>query len=135
MRAGISLIAVAFVLLFGAQSHAATFPNLPGMGTAAKATHGQQPQTSSSLSSAPSTSSNAPSSSVSSAAKSSAKPADFAPILKMPGAASLPIIKNLTNTSERAKTAMPDVLYVLAAIGTATSLGMLWAVRRRFDRS
>jgi len=134
MRVGIGLLAVAFVLLVGGQSYASTFPDLPGMGAVAKATHSQTPTASHSASgSSSSASSQAPAPKVSSAAKSTAKSQDVAPILKLPGSGSLPLIKYY-NTGLRTKTAAADLLMVLAAIGTATSLGMLWAVRR-IDRA
>lgn len=135
MRAGIALVAAAFVLFFGAQSYASTtFPDLPGMGAVAKTTHSQEPQTSRSVS-APSTSTeSSQASNVGAAAKSSVSSDTIAPILKMPGSGAVPVIKDF-RTAQRARTAMPDVLFVLAGIGTATSLGMLWAVRRRFDRA
>jgi hypothetical protein len=133
MRVGIGALAVAFVLAFSAQAHASTFPDLPGMGAVAKTTNTQAPSASRSVS-APSTSSTsnkAATPSVSGAAKSTIKAQDVAPILQMPGSASLPIIRDY-RTAMRTKTAIPDVLFLLAGIGTATSLGMLWAVRRRF---
>jgi len=133
MRVGIGLLTVAFVVLVGGQSYAATFPDLPGMSTVAKTTHTQAPQTSRSVS-APSATSSSTTPALTSAAKSQIKTQDVAPILKMPGSRSLPIIKDY-NAGLRTKTAAADVLAVLAAIGTATSLGMLWAVRRRFDRA
>ena len=137
MRVGIGLLTVAFLVFIGGQSYAQTFPALPGMDMVARATHAQTPQASQSVS-APATSShsmqtnNAPAPSVSSAAKTSDKSLDISPILKMPGAASLPIIKDY-RTDAHTKTATPDLLALLAAIGTATALGMLWAVRRRYE--
>jgi hypothetical protein len=138
MRVGIGLMTVAFLVFIGGQSYAQTFPALPGMDVVARTTHSQTPQASRSVS-APATSrstqtNNAPAPSVSSAAKSSDKTLDIAPILHMPGAGSLPIIKDY-RTDARTKTATADLLAVLAAIGTATALGMLWAVRRRFERA
>jgi hypothetical protein len=136
MRFGIGLLAVAFVVFVGAQSYAQTFPALPGMNTVAKATHNQAPSTSRSVSGSSSStpSHRAPAPSLSGAAKSSAKTQDLSPITRLPGAGSLPIIKDY-RTAARSRGAMPDVLFLLAAIGTATSLGMLWAVRKRFERS
>jgi hypothetical protein len=135
MRVVVALLAVAFVVLVGGQSYAQTFPDLPGMNTVAKQTHTQAPSASRSVSAPSTTQSNkAPTSNVSSAASSSIKAADVAPILQMPGSRSLPIIRDY-NAGLRTRTVPADLLAVLAAIGTATSLGMLWAVRRRFDRA
>ncbi len=136
MRVGIGLVTIAFLIFVGGQSFAQTFPALPGMDAVAKATHDQTPQVSKPASApstnAQSTQSSNPAPNVTSAAKTSDSKLDISSIAKMPGARSLPIIKDY-RTDSRTKTAAPDLLALLAAIGTATALGMLWAVRRRFD--
>jgi len=135
MRAGICVIAAAVAMLFGASAKAQTFPDLPGMGAVAKTTHSNAPSATRSVS-APSTSSaSKPATPVStSAVKPAAKGPDVSSILNMPGSRSLPVISDL-RTASHTPMAHADLLFVLAGIGTATALGMLWAVRRRYDRT
>jgi hypothetical protein len=135
MRVGIVLV---FVALFGCglatAASADPFLDLPGMGAATDATKGKSPETSVSKESSDANTpadvdrTSAPDSD--NVVKSTVDPSLVETIANLPGGGGLPIIGDVTNAAARANSALPDYLLVLAAVGTATSIGMLWALRR-----
>ncbi len=131
MRVGIVAALVAFSALFGATSHAGSLPGLPGMGVAEKALEGRGGSSQSFSGPAPSASS-APAPRGGTTSSSSVKPSAADSIMKLPGTGVIPAIAKATQAASHSRLPSTDVLAVLAAIGSATALGMLWAVRRRF---
>ncbi len=130
MRVAFVALVVATLALLGAASYAGTFPDLPGMGAATRATEGKTASGASSRSGPAPTASAAPAPH-SGTSSASVKPSGADSILKLPGTKSIPVLGSLT--SNRARLPHTDTLLLLAAIGTATALGMLWAVRRRYE--
>ncbi len=137
MRVGIVLVFVA-VLGCGIASAASADPflDLPGMGAATDATKGNAPDTAvtkeSGNADAPADVDRMSAPDSDKVVKTAVDPSLTKPITSLPGGGGLPIIGDAANAAARANSAIPDFLLVLAAIGTATSIGMLWAVRRRF---
>jgi hypothetical protein len=135
MRVGIVLV---FVALFGCgfatAASADPFLDLPGMGAATDATTGESPETSVSKQSGDADApadvdpTSAPDSD--NVVDSTVDPKLTETISSLPGGGGLPIIGDVANAGARTNSALPDFLLVLAAIGTATSIGMLWALRR-----
>jgi hypothetical protein len=140
MRVGIVLVFVA-VLGCGIASAASADPflDLPGMGAATDATTGKTPDTAvtkeSDNADAPADVDRMSTPDSDKAVKSTVDPSLTKTITNLPGGSGLPIFSDLARAATRTNSALPDVLLVLAAIGTATAIGMLWAVRRRFDGS
>ena len=134
MRVGIVLV---FVALFGGIATAASadpFLDLPGMGAATDATTGKSPETSvtkeSDSANAPADVDRTSAPDSDSVVESTVDPSLTNTISSLPGGGGLPIIGDAANTAARSDSTVPDFLLVLAAIGTATSIGMLWALRR-----
>jgi hypothetical protein len=135
MRVGIVLV---FVALFGCgiatAASADPFLDLPGMEAATDATAGKSPETSvtkeSDSANAPADVDRTSAPDSDSVVKSTVDPDLTKTISSLPGGGGLPIIGDVANAAARSNSAVPDFLLVLAAIGTATSIGMLWALRR-----
>jgi len=135
MRVGIVLV---FVALFGlglaSSASADPFLDLPGMGAATDATTGESPEASvtkeSDSADAPADVDRTSTPDSDSVVKSTVDPSLTETISSLPGGGGLPIIGDVANTAARNDSVVPDLLLVLAAIGTATSIGMLWALRR-----
>ncbi len=142
MRVGIVLVFVA-VLGCGLATAASADPflDLPGMGAATDATTGNSPETSVSKGSdgtnAPADVDRTSAPDSDSVVESTVDPSLVETIASLPGGGGLPIIGDVANSAARTDSVLPDYLLVLAAIGTATSIGMLWALRRlgKRDRS
>ncbi len=136
MRVVIVSVAVVVVGLFGAKSFAGSLPDLPGMKTADDAVKARSSSTPTPSPSASVSRSSAPSIATSvspvSTPASTSVASRVQPILNLPGTGIIPVIGDMAKTSQRTKTVRADVLFLLAGVGTATALGMLWAVRRRF---
>ena len=134
MRVAFVGFVVAVLALVGTASYAGPFPDLPGMGAATRATEGKLASGGRSTNGPAATSSPAPQSGTSSGGTSSSasvKPPSAGTIIKLPGTGAVPAISDLA--SNRAKLPHTDSLLLFAAIGTATALGMLWAVRHRYE--
>jgi hypothetical protein len=135
-------IVLVFVAAFGfglaSVASAETLPDLPGMGPAIDATSGKAPESSTTEETAKADAPadvdrmSAPDSDK--VVKSAIDPDATKVITDLPGGGGLPIFGDAANTATNSSTAVSDVLLVLAAIGTATSIGMYWAVRRRFSQ-
>jgi hypothetical protein len=138
MRKGIVLVLVA-VFGFGLASAASaqSLPDLPGMGPAIDATTGEAPEASvtkeTENANAPADADRVSAPDSDKMVKSTVDPETTKTITSLPGGGGLPIIGDVANTAAHSDSTLPDVLLVLAAIGTATSVGMYWAVRRRFS--
>ncbi|MEX0875571.1 MAG: hypothetical protein WD646_14150 [Actinomycetota bacterium] len=140
MRKCIVLVFVAaFGLGLASVASAETLPDLPGMGPAIDATSGKAPESSTTKETANADAPadvdrmSAPDSEQ--VVQSTVDPDLTKTIRDLPGGGGLPIFGDVANAAAQANSAVPDVLLVLAAIGTATSIGMYWAVRRRFGPS
>ncbi len=135
MRVGIVLV---FVALFGCglatTASADPFLDLPGMGAATGATTDKSPETSVSKASgdanAPADVDRTSTPDSDKVVESTVDPSLTETISSLPGGGGLPIIGDVANAAARTNSALPDYLLALAAIGTATSIGMLWALRR-----
>jgi hypothetical protein len=131
MRVAFVALVVGVLVLVGAASYATSLPDLPGMGSAQRAIEGKTASGSRSGNAPAPTASAAPAPQGGSQSSSSVKPSSAGSIMKLPGTGSIPAISDLA--SHRSALPRTDTLLLLAAIGTATALGMLWAVRRRYE--
>ena len=140
MRVGIVLVLVAlFGLGFASTASADPFLDLPGMGAATGATTGKTPDTTvtkeGDSANAPADVDRTSAPDSDNVVKSTVDPSLTETIASLPGGGGLPIIGDVANAGARTNSALPDYLLVLAAIGTATSIGMLWALRHLGKRS
>lgn len=140
MRVGIVLVFVA-VLGCGLATTASADPflDLPGMGAATDATTGKSPETSVSKGSdgtdAPADVDRTSAPDSDQVVDSTVDPKLTETIASLPGGGGLSIIGDVANAGAHTNSTLPDYLLVLAAIGTATSIGMLWALRRLGSRN
>jgi hypothetical protein len=129
MRIRVAFAVAALALFAAPAAVASTLPDLPGMGTAQKATANQTIATPSAAKTSTVTTNATPVVQKASAAAGST--ADLAkPIRSLPGGNLIPAIGGSVKTSSRSALPGPDGLVVFAAIGSFAALGALYLLRR-----
>ena len=129
-RVVLAIVAVAFVA--APVAHAATLPDMPGMGVAEDAVSGRA-STTTTTKSAPAPKPAVPGTPTTSDAKPSTSLAEAAKSLsKLPGTGVIPSLSKASAnlTSSRSVIPGPDALVMLAAFGSFAALGALYMLRR-----
>jgi Flp pilus assembly secretin CpaC len=137
MRLRVVLAVAALALALAPAAHAASLPDLPGMGPAAKAI-GQHAQTADSTTAAPVRTTGSAPSGVASASGASTAPAAgvnaqlVKPITSLPGGGAIPVIGALRGATAASRGVVPgpDALVVIAALGSFAALTALYMLRR-----
>lgn len=130
MRFRVVLAVAALAVALAPAAHAATLPDLPGMGPAQKAVGGQSVATTASAPTSrthrtPTVTANAASSSKTSTADAEKT------IRNLPGGAALPVIGKVGGlTSSHSAVPGTDTMVVLAALGSFAALGSLYLLRK-----
>jgi hypothetical protein len=129
MRFRVVLAVAALAVALAPAAHAASLPDLPGMGTAQKAVGGQSTATTT----APAVHKRTVPTTAASSSSQSPSTTDMAKTIRsLPGGSMLPVIGKVQGglTSSHGTIPGMDTMVVLAALGSFAALGSLYLMRR-----